>query len=123
MHNIQNTYLCALYREKIYCRVGSKFRSKTGKIIIIKIVLCELKSSSTTFRSILAKVIYNAGYYLTKADLDTCIELATKPNRFKYYEILLVCSDYILSTSNNPIKAINSTKIVFKLKGDKANIS
>ena len=49
-----------------------------------------LKSSSAVFRSILAKVICNLEYCPSKADPDVYLKLATKPNGFYYYAILLV---------------------------------
>ena len=90
--------------------------------MIVKMVLYRLKSSSAAFRSILAEVIYDMGYWPLKADLDVYLKPAIKSNGFQYYEILLVYSDDILSISHQPLEATNGIKSVFKLKGDKATV-
>ena len=55
--DIQNAYLSAPCREKMCCRAGPEFGSEAGKIMIVKMALCGLKSSSAAFRSMLAQVI------------------------------------------------------------------
>ena len=50
----------------------------------------------------LEKFIYYLGYRLLNDDPDFYLKPATKPNGFRYYAILLVYSDDILSISGKP---------------------
>jgi len=120
--DIQNAYLTAPCKEKIYCRAGSEFGSEAGKIMIVKMALYGLKSSSAAFRSKLAGVICDLGYRPSKADPDVYLKPAVKPDGFRYYAMILVYSDDILSISHEPSKAIEGIKSTFKLKGDKATV-
>ena len=54
---MQNAYLNAPCREKIYCKAGDEFGSDAGKIMIVRQALYGLKSSSAAFISMLAKVM------------------------------------------------------------------
>ena len=47
--DIQNAYLTANYREKIYIIAGPDFRSEAGSIMLVKKALYGLKSSSAAF--------------------------------------------------------------------------
>ena len=47
--NIQNAYISAPCREKIYCFAGQEFGSDAGKVMIIKRALYGLKSSGAAF--------------------------------------------------------------------------
>ena len=53
--DIQNAYLTAKCREKIWCRAGPEFGNQEGKIMIIVRALYGLKSSGAAFRSLLAE--------------------------------------------------------------------
>ena len=52
--DIQNAYLTAECREKVWCKSGSEFGSKEGKTMIIVRALYGFKSSGAAFRSLLA---------------------------------------------------------------------
>ena len=67
--------------------------------MIVKMVLHGLKSSSVTFKYMLAKAMCNMEHRSSKADPDACLKTATKPNGFRYYMKLLVYSDDVLSIS------------------------
>ena len=56
--DIQNAYLTAQFREKIWTVAGPKFGSDTGKNFIIKMALYGLKSSGAEFRSLLAETLH-----------------------------------------------------------------
>ena len=120
--DIQNAYLNAECREKIYTIAGDEFGSDAGKVMIVKKALYGLKSSGAAFRAMLAKTIYNVGYRPTKADPDVWIRPAVKPDGFEYYELVLVYVDDVISISASPMDAIEGIKAVFKLKGDKAEL-
>ena len=57
--DIQNVYLNAYTKEKIYFRAGNKWKHNKGKVVIIIMALYGLKSSSLMWRNHLADVIGN----------------------------------------------------------------
>ena len=120
--DIQNAYISAPCREKIYVVAGREFGSDAGKVMIVKMALYGLKSSGASFRSMLANCIWELGYRPTKADPDVWIKPATKENGFKYYEMILCYVDDVISIGEHPMRAIEGIKATFKLKGDKAEI-
>ena len=52
--DIQNAYLTAKCREKVWCRAGPEFGADEGKNMLITRALYSLKSSGAAFRSLLA---------------------------------------------------------------------
>jgi len=120
--DIQNAYLTAECRERIYTIAGPEFQSDAGKVMIVKMALYGLKSSGAAFRSKLAGVIWELGYRPSKADPDVWLRPAVKPDGFKYYEMLLCYVDDIISISANPLNAIQGIQKVFKLKNDRADV-
>eukprot|EP00980_Cylindrotheca_fusiformis_P015627 scaffold4484_cov57-Cylindrotheca_fusiformis.AAC.1 len=121
--DIQNAYLSAPCREKIYCVAGPEFGSDVGKTMVVKKALYGLKSSGASFRAMLAQTIYNIGYRPSKADPDVWMRPATKPDGTRYYEyVLCYVDDVTISISGNPMEAIEGIKAVFKLKDDKAEV-
>ena len=118
--DIQNAYLTAKCREKIYIIAGKEFGSDAGGIFIIKMALYGLKSSGAAFRSKLAGVLHDMNYRPSWADPDVWMRPATKPGGFQYYEYILVYVDDVLVLSHEPQKSIEGITAVFKLKNDKA---
>ena len=117
--DIQNAYLTAKCREKIWTRAGPEFGSDQGKIMLVVRALYGLKSRGAAFRALLAETLYDLGYRPTKADPDVHIRPAVKPNGFKYYEYVLCYVDDVLCISHHPENTMNGIKETFKLKGDK----
>ena len=118
--DIQNAYLCADCREKIYTIAGAEFGSDAGKTMIVRKALYGLKSSGAAFRSMLADTIWGLNYRPTKADPDVWIRPAVRPDGTKYYEMVLCYVDDVILISATPMSAIDGIKAVFRLKGDKA---
>ena len=83
--DIQNAYLTAKCREKIWTVAGPEFGSDIGKIFIINMALYGLKSSGAAFCSLLADTLHELNYVISKADPDVYMQLAVKPNDFEYY--------------------------------------
>ena len=117
--DIQNAYLTADCREKIWTIAGPEFGSEAGTIFIIKKALYGLKSAGAAFRSLLADTLMDTGYKPTKADPDMWLRPAVKANGFKYYEIVLCYVDDILSISHDPHSTLIALTTTFKLKDDK----
>ena len=118
--DIQNAYLSAECREKVYTVAGPEFGTEEGTIMIIKMALYGLKSSGAAFRSKLASVIWDMGYRATQGDPDVWIRPSIDNHGVKYYEMILCYVDDVLSISHDPSKAIEGIQKVFKLKGDRA---
>ena len=81
--DIQNAYLTADCREKIWFRAGPELGSEEGTIMIIKKALYGLKSSGAAFRAHLAETLYDIGFKPSKADPDFWMRQAVKPDGFK----------------------------------------
>ena len=84
--DIQNAYLTAKCREKVWTRAGPEFGSDAGKIMLVVRALYRLKSSGAAFRALLAETLYDLNYRPTKADPDVWLRSAVKPDGFEYYE-------------------------------------
>jgi hypothetical protein len=117
--DIQNAYLTADCRERIYIIAGPEFGSEEGSIMIVKKALYGLKSSGAAFRAHLAETLYDLNYKPTKADPDVWIRPAMKADGFKYYEMVLVYVDDILCVSHDPKATMSGLQATFKLKDDK----
>ena len=117
--DIQNAYLTAQCREKIWTRAGPEFGSDAGKTMLITRALYGLKSSGAAFRALLSQTIYDLGYRPSKADPDVHMRPAVKPDGTKYYEYVLCYVDDVLSISNDPMETMKGIQNKFKLKDDK----
>ena len=120
--DIQNAYLTADCREKIWTRAEPEFGSEAGKIFIVKKALYGLKSARAAFRALLAETLYDMGYVPTKADPDVWLRPAVKSNGFKYYELVLCYVDDVLAISTDPTKLLEGLKSTFTLKDNKIEI-
>ena len=116
--DIQNAYLHAKCREKIWTRAGPEFGSDEGSVMIIARALYGLKSSGAAFRSLLANRLYEIGYKPTKGDPDVWIRPAVKGDGYEYYEMVLVYVDDIFAISNDPMKTLNGIQEEFKFKNN-----
>ena len=117
--DIQNAYLTADCREKIWTVAGPEFGSEAGTIFLVRKALYGLKSAGAAFRSLLADTLIDIGYKPSKADPDVWLRPAVKSNGFEYYELVLCYVDDILSISDNPKATLLDLTAVFKLKDDK----
>ena len=117
--NIQNAYLTAKFREKIWTIAGPEFGSDAGKLMIVVRALYGLKSSGAAFRALLAETLYDIGYTPSKADPDVWLRPAVKPDGFEYYEMILCYVDDVLSISHDAMKTMKGIQHKFKLKDDK----
>jgi hypothetical protein len=89
-------------------------------IIIVKKALYRLKTSRAAFRAHLVETLYELNYAPTKADPDVWIRPGiNKPDRFEYYEMVLVYVDDVLSISHDPEATMKGIQGTFKLKADK----
>ena len=87
--------------------------------MLVKMVLYGLKSSGTEFRSKIAGVLRDIGYFSTKGDPNVWIRPAVKTDGTEYHEMVLCYVDNVLAILATPMKTIEGIKALFKLKGDK----
>jgi hypothetical protein len=125
--DIQNAYLNADCREKIFSIAGPEFGANEGRIMIVRKALYGLKSSGAAFRAMLANTLREMGFQSTLADPDVWIRPMTHPTRknadgtsFDYYEMVLVYVDDVLAQSHAPMDIMDEIRETFKLKNDAA---
>ena len=117
--DIQNAYLTAKCREKIWTIAGPEFGSESGKIMLVVRALYGLKSSGAAFRALLAEVLHDMGYRPSYADPDVWMRPGIKPCGFEYWEYVLCYVDDVLSISDKPMSTMKQIQQKFKLKNDK----
>ena len=117
--DIQNAYLTAECREKIWTHAGPEFSSESGLIMIVKKALYGLKGSGAAFRAHLAEKLHNIGFIPTCVDPDVWCRPAVKPDSFEYYEYILCYVDDLLAISHDAQEVLKSVQDTFKFKDDK----
>jgi hypothetical protein len=114
--DLENAYLNAPCREKIWFEGGIECGEDHGKVCVLVRSLYGLKSAGAAFRSSLAQVIQDLGYESSKADPDVWMRKAIRDDGHKYYEILFVYVDDILALSHKAKDAINEITAFYKAK-------
>ena len=117
--DIQNAYLTADCREKIWTYAGPEFGSEQGSIMFVRKALYGLKSSGAAFRAHLAETLHDIGFCSTRADPDVWRRPAKKVNGEEYYEYILYYVDDLLAISADATKVLQGIQAVFKFKDDK----
>ena len=84
--DLENTYMNAMCREKIWFEGGTKCGEYKGKVLIVVRALYGLKSAESSWRAALAQVLKDLDFVSTLADPDVWIREAVRGNGFKYYE-------------------------------------
>jgi hypothetical protein len=94
--DIENAYLTAPCREKMWTQLGKEFgEDAPNKIFLVVQALYGLKSSGVTFRAFLAEQLDSMGFKSTNIDPDVWLQPAVKPDGEEYYEYVLVYVDDI----------------------------
>ena len=120
--DIQNAYLTAPCREKVYTVAGPEFGpEEAGKLMVIKQALYGLKSSGAAFHAKCAGVLWDLQFRPSQADNDVWMRPAVN-GKFKYYEYVLCYVDDIVAISHRPDIIMDGIKATFKLKGDKVEV-
>ena len=114
--DLENAYLNAPYREKIWFEGGLECGEDKGKVCVIVRSLYGLKSAGAAFRAALAQLLQDLGYKSSKADPDVWMREAVKANGHKYYEMLFVYVDDILALSHQATECIQEITNFFKAK-------
>ena len=117
--DIQNAYLTAECRERIWTRAGPELGSESGLIMLVKKALYGLKGSGAAFRAHLAEKLHDIGFIPTRADPDVWRRQAVKPDGFEHYEYILCYMDDLLAISYDAQKVLKSIQDTFMFKDDK----
>ena len=119
--DIQNAYLTAECREKLWPHAGPEFGSESGSIMIVKKALYGLMGLGAAFRAHLAETLHDIGFIPTRVDPDMSRRPAVKPDSFEYYGYILCYVDDLLAISHDAQKVLKSVQDTFKFKDDKIN--
>jgi hypothetical protein len=114
--DLENAYLNAPCREKIWFQGGLECSEDRGKVCVIVRSLYGLKSAGAAFRAALAQLLRDLGYSSSKADPDVWMREAVKTDGHKYYEMLFVYVDDILALSHQATECIQEITTFFKAK-------
>lgn len=114
--DIQNAYINAKPREKVYFRAGKEFGDKRGRLIVIVRALYGLKSSGAAFRARLSQELREMGYKPSLADPDVYMKARARADGSNFYEYILCYVDDILCISDNPSLFMENLKNIFTLK-------
>ena len=117
--DIQNTYLMADCREKLWTYTGPEFGSEQGSIMFVRKALYGLKSSGAAFRAHLAETLHDIGFCPTIADPDVWRLPAKKADGEEYYEYILCYVDDLLAISEDATKVLQGIQAVFNFYDDK----
>ena len=101
--DIQNVFLSAPTKERIFFYAGDEWKCDKDGIVVVVQALYGLKSSALQFRNYLANTLGNhLGFKSSLADPDVWFKPSTAPNGFKYYSYILVYVDDILIVDKSP---------------------
>jgi hypothetical protein len=114
--DLENAYLNAECKEKIWFEGGIECGGDKGKVCIIVRALYGLKSAGASWRSTLAQALRDIGFTSTTADPDVWLRAAVRGDGFEYYEMLFVYVDDVLALSHQPKLLIDAIGEYYKVK-------
>jgi hypothetical protein len=106
--DVQNAYINAPTKEKVYTTAGLEFGPDAGRPVIIVRALYGLKSSGARWRDHFAGILRQEGFTSSLADADVWMRKTRKPCGFVYWEYLLAYVDDILVISHQPQVVMDS---------------
>ena len=115
--DVQNAYLNAPTRERLYTIAGMEFGANfVGRPVLIVRALYGLKSSGARWRDHMASTLRDGGFKSCLADPDVWMRPQTKPDGAKYWEYALVYVDDVLVVSHNPQGVMDHLSSRYTLK-------
>ena len=117
--DIENAYLTAPCREKIWTVAGPEFGSDAGKKMLIVRALYGLKTSGAAFRSFLAEHLHDMGFTPSQADPDVWLRPGIREDGSTYWEMILCYVDDVLAINEDPKRILERIQNKFKLKDNK----
>jgi Reverse transcriptase (RNA-dependent DNA polymerase) len=117
--DVQNAYLNAPTKERLYTIAGPEFGpSKAGRPVLIVRALYGLRSSGARFHDHMAATLREGGFTACKADADVWMKAAVKEDGTPYYEYVLCYCDDLLAISANPQAIMDYLKTKYTLKNN-----
>lgn len=115
--DVQNAYLNAPTKERVYTTAGLEFGAdKVGRPVLIVRALYGLKSSGARWRDHMASSLREIGFESCKADPDVWMRPGVKANGDKYWEYVLCYVDDLLVVSIEPQKVMDALSEKYTLK-------
>lgn len=115
--DIQNAYLNADTKERVYTTAGMEFGAdKVGRPVLVVRAAYGLRGSGKAFRDHMAATLRDAGYVSSKADPDVYMRKQCKPGGYEYWEYVLTYVDDILVVSHNPGETMKHLQERYTLK-------
>jgi hypothetical protein len=115
--DIQNAYLNAPVKEKLYTIAGKEFGPKhEGRPVLIVRALYGLRTSGKSFRDYLAKHLREMGYVSSRADPDFWMKPATKQDGTEYYCYVICYVDDVAVAMEDPQEFMKELSKRFTLK-------
>ena len=115
--DIQNAFLSAPTKEKVFFYAGDEWKADKDRIVVVVRALYGLKSSALQFRNYLAETLANKlGFKSSLADPDLWYKPTTAPDGFEYYSYILVYCDDLLIIDKDPGSKMEMIKTSFTVK-------
>ena len=115
--DIQNAYLSAPVKEKLYTIAGKEFGPMmAGRPVLIVRALYGLRSSGKSFRDHLAMHLREMGFVGSRADPDFWMKPASKPDGTEYYQYVICYVDNVAVAMENPKEFMDELGRRFTLK-------
>jgi len=117
--DVQNAYLNAPTKEKVWFKAGLEFGpDRVGTPVRIVRALYGLKSSGARWRDHMANTLRQGGFQSCRADPDVWMRRNVKPNGEAYWEYVLCYVDDVLAISHDPRKIMDYLNSAYTLKPD-----
>ena len=116
--DVQNAYLNADNKKKVWLRAGPEFGSIKGKCFIVKRALYGLKLAGASFRSFLSGKLDELGFESCVADPDVWRWHAGKFDNTEYHEYFLTYVDDLIVISENAVKVLKTLSREVKVQND-----
>ena len=117
--DIQNAYLIAPNKEKLWMKAGPEFGDHAGKYFVVARALYGLKSAGASFRSFLAKKLDEMNFKSCIADPDVWRRPAVKGDGTEYYEYVMTYVDDLIAVSEDAKRVLHEVSKNIKFKNDK----
>jgi Reverse transcriptase (RNA-dependent DNA polymerase) len=96
--DLENAYLNAPCKEKIWFEGGTECGEDKGCVLVVIRAFYGLRSAGASWRTALAKVLADLEFKPTRADPDVWIRAAVKTDGFRYYEMVFVYVNDVLAS-------------------------
>ena len=114
--DVENAYLTAPNKEKIWTTLGPEFGPDAGKRALVVRALYGLKSAGSSFRDAISDCMRTLGYSPCQADADLWMRAETKSDGTEYYSYILLYVDDVLAIHEEATGLLKRVDYYFKMK-------